>query len=477
MKGQGAVSSKGLRYKLFLAFCLMSFIPLLVIVYLLANFIFPTIDSMTIMGVTVIIVLCTLLIALLGLVLTKRLIEPVIEMAIQARMIAGGQYNRKLDIDGEDEIADLGRSINVMTRKIKDYLVELQNYSTKTKEVNIDIQKKVVMLSSLLQISDMIATSEKLETVIDMIAQKVNEIGDEGFTAIYLAKEGTVDMERKASVNVRSRAVKGLTFRVDKDYIGTSVRGRMTVKIDSQTGMTPQLEGVRKLFKATNCLIIPVVSHGRGVGFLITGNSKEGFVFSPEDVELIKVLSKQLCIAIENVALMKRTRELVVKDELTGLYNEKYIKERLDEEIQRSILYQRPCSLLLFNIDDFNEFRDSHGEMVTEEALKKIASILRETSAGITKVARLGGDEFAMVLSEMNKKQAADLAEEIRKKVEVLGRKIAGKGGRRLTISGSVSENPIDGSSARELFEKAGKAMDIVKAGGKNSIGVSKETE
>ncbi len=248
------------------------------------------------------------------------------------------------------------------------------------------------------------------------------------------------------------------------------MRGKIIVKIDSTTSMNAQLEGVKKIFKAKNCLLVPVLSRGNSAGFLFAGNDSENFEFKIDDIELIKVLCKQLGIAIENAVLLKKAKELIVKDELTDLYNEKYIRGRLDEEIERSVLYQRPCSLLLFNIDNFKKFRDSHGEMATEDTLKKVATIIKESSTGVAKAARLGGDEFAIVLSEMNKKQSTKLADDIRKKIEALGAKLAGKEEGPLTISGSVSENPIDGTSAEELFDKARRAMKTAKLEGKNRI-------
>jgi diguanylate cyclase (GGDEF)-like protein len=465
-----SITSRGLRYKLFVAFALMSFIPLLVIVYLLSSYIIPQVNNIALLAMIVISILFTLVLALLGLILVKKIVEPIIKLSLDTKVIAEGDLRRHLKITGEDEIADLGRSINLMTRKIKDYLLELQTYTVKTKEINIDIQKKVVVLSSLLQIGDMIATSEKLETICDTIVQKVSEIDEENFTALFLAKEGTVTMELKASSNIKSKAVKGLSFNIDKGFIGTSVRGKMPILIDASVNLRAQHQNVQSHFKAKNCFIVPLVSHGNGIGFLVTGNNMDSFKFQAEDRELIKVLCKQLGIAIENTVLLSRAKELVVKDELTGLYNEKYIRERLDEEIQRSILYQRPCSLLLFNVDNFKEFRDSHGEMATEEALKRVASVLIESSTGISKAARLGGDEFAVVLSERNKKQAADLAEQMRKKIEVMGNRLAKKGEKSLTISGSVSENPLDGSSSDELFNKASDAMKMAKQEGKNRI-------
>lgn len=448
---------KGLRYKLIIAFSLMSVIPLLVCVYIVNVLVFPHLENLSQVSF---IVLFTGFVAFLGFVLARRIVDPIIDMALETRIIAGGDFSKRLRIDTQDEIGDLGKSINLITKRIRDSMVELHDYSMKTKEVNLEIQKKVLALSNLLQIGDLIAVSEKLDTVVELVVEKVNEIEEDNFSVLFMAEANSEKMVPLAAHNVGISSFKGLSFNLGGDYIGSIVSDKKPVKVDYSAKLTPQMSEICNTFKVKNCLIIPVLVHGKGGGFILTGNNKDDYEFRDDNIELVKVLAKQLGIAIENDILLKRTQELAIKDELTGLYNEKYIKERLDEEIKRAILFQRPCSLLLFNIDNFAKYRDVKGEMVTEDILKKVAKILKQNSTEISKVARMAGDEFAVVLPERNKKEAMALAEEIRKKI----------GETDVTVSGSVSENPIDGTSGRELFNKAAAFMKKAKAGGKNRI-------
>src|SRR3989338_8062441 len=113
-----------------------------------------------------------------------------------------------------------------------------------------------------------------------------------------------------------------------------------------------------------------------------------------------------MTIAIENDLLMKKTEELTITDDLTDLYNKAYIMSRLEEEIKRAIFYQRPCSFIIFNIDNFKAFREANGELVGEEVIKKVAKFIKDNADPIGKVARIGGDEFAMLLPEKNKRGA-----------------------------------------------------------------------
>ena len=100
----------------------------------------------------------------------------------------------------------------------------------------------------------------------------------------------------------------------------------------------------KELYQVRNAAIIPILTRGTLEGVIILGNNTEGFEYKPDDIELLHVFAKQTAIAIENDRLLKKTEELEVRDNLTQLYNNKYIRERLEEEIKRAVIYQRPCS-------------------------------------------------------------------------------------------------------------------------------------
>ena len=148
--------------------------------------------------------------------------------------------------------------------------------------------------------------------------------------------------------------------------------------------------------------------------------------------------------------------------------NKNYILSRLDEEIRRSIFYQRPCSFLVFNIDNFRKMRDTYGELTAEDVLKKVAKIIKESATPVGKAARIGGDEFALLLPEKNKREAASIAEDLRKKIETVSFSSDNK--LTITVSGGVGENPIDGSTQEELFKKAMEALKSAKSVGKNRV-------
>ena len=159
---------RGLVYKLTVSFFLTSVIPLLACCYLIITYAFPGWPHIFWIGLTFII---SFIIACLGFIVARKVVAPVIDMASETKMIAGGDYERKITVDTEDEIGELGSAINKMTKQIKDHMDELRKYSRMTKDVNLEIQRKVVALSDLLQIGDMIASPEKLDEVLKLIHQ------------------------------------------------------------------------------------------------------------------------------------------------------------------------------------------------------------------------------------------------------------------------------------------------------------------
>jgi diguanylate cyclase (GGDEF)-like protein len=458
---------KGLRYKLMIAFCLMSVIPLLLAAYLISDYIFtPTGDIIVISWA----LFFCLIITILGLILVKKMVEPVIEMAIEARLIAEGDLDRRISVVTEDEIGDLARSINQLTLRIKENMAELTSYGERTKLINIEIHKSVLALSSLLQIGEHISAFAPMKDTMSLIIDKVSQIIDTGYAMLFLPKSSDPEtLEPYLANNTMNDKLRQLEIIIGKGILGMSLARGSIVYADSKTKFSKDIEEFREKYGVKNFVAFPILSHNKPIGTLLLGNEVEDFKFKDGELELIKIFTKQAAIAYESDLLARKTKELAIKDDLTDLYNEKYITTRLDEEIKRAVLYQRPCSYIVFNVDNFNRFREENGELATEKALRKIASVLQEYVTQIGRAARLSGDEFALLLPEKNKKEAYIIAEEIRKRVENLDLGLEKK--TRLTISGGVSENPLDGSTAEGLIEKATKLVSMAKAQGKNRIG------
>jgi diguanylate cyclase (GGDEF)-like protein len=369
-----------------------------------------------------------------------------------------------------DEVADLSDALSQLTQRIRGNMDELKVYSEKTKEINIETQQRVMMLSGLLQISSLISLGARLDDIIKVVAEKARLLASSDSAYLLFREENQENFYMKTADGMNVQLLLKVNVDPKDDLFGKVVRTNKALILDSEnTASEISANSFYEKFGIKNTLALPVYLMGRVMAIMGIGNTRESFVYHKEDLELLDIFAKQISIALENNLLMHRVETLEIKDALTGLYNEGFVRNRLQEEIKRAIAYQRPCSFTIFNIDNFQRYRQEFGTLQAEAILKRVSSIIRDSVTEIDRVGRTGGNEFAIVLPEKNKRKAQDLAEDIRKKIEFtfMEEREAAK---RLTISGGVSENPLDGITAEELINKARELVDIAKKQGKNRI-------
>jgi diguanylate cyclase (GGDEF)-like protein len=114
-------------------------------------------------------------------------------------------------------------------------------------------------------------------------------------------------------------------------------------------------------------------------------------------------------------------------------------------------------------------YQNNFGAQGADAALKRVATLIKDSVSEVDRVARISSDEFAIVLPERNKRQAQTIAEETRKRIEFSFSEEQDIN-KRLTVSGGISENPLDGIDTDGLFSKARESLNFAKNQGKNRI-------
>ncbi len=459
--------TQGLNYKLKISFYLMIVLPILVSIYLVSNYILPTtgIKLDVIMSIV-----SSLFIAVIGFFLIKGVFARILSICSEAKLIAAGDISRKVEAVYKDEVGDLGEALNQLTNRIRFNMDELKNYSEKTSEINLEIQKRVMVLSSLLQISSLISQGAKLDDILSVATEKSRLLANSEVAYLLFRQEGQEAFSVRIADSVVPHKLTGIRVEPKDEIFGRLTKSSKPLIIDKDNILPEKAkEEIYEKFGKINTLAFPVFIRGRVIAILGIGNSRKGFSYRKEDVELLEIFGKQIAIAIENELLIRRVEKLEIKDVLTGLYNEAFIRSRLQEEIKRAIAYQRPCAFILLNVDNFQVFHEKYGSLQAESALKRIGSLIRDSVSEIERVARFGDNEFAVVLPEKNKRQAKEIADNIRKKIEFSFSEEQEEE-KRLTVSGSISENPLDGIDAEELITKARLLLTSAKTEGKNRV-------
>ena len=210
-----------------------------------------------------------------------------------------------------------------------------------------------------------------------------------------------------------------------------------------------------------------------------------------EGLSILEIFASYTSTLIKNALDARRFEDLSKRDNLTGLYNDRYFYERLEMETQRAIDGGSDLSLIFFDLDHFKQVNDTHGHLVGSRVLKEVALIINEVFLDSDAAsARYGGDEFVILLPGYSLEQSSNYGETLREAIErnVFVRERPGPGEPSLNIEGvitcSVGIASLEKGEGKELKEMkaaliraADRAMYRAKDLGKNRVSIDKGVE
>jgi diguanylate cyclase (GGDEF)-like protein len=198
-------------------------------------------------------------------------------------------------------------------------------------------------------------------------------------------------------------------------------------------------------------------------GVIVILNSADGDLPHPLPSDNLLFLAEQAGLGFENAYRYEGARELIYTDDLTGLYNHRYLQLALDQEIRRSERYGLEFSLVFLDLDYFKNVNDTHGHLAGSRSLREVAILLRQSVREVDMVFRYGGDEFTALLVETNSGGAAVVAERIRCSIEGHTFLAGTEAASRLTATVGYSTFPENANDKKAIIELADQAMYLGK--------------
>jgi diguanylate cyclase (GGDEF)-like protein len=206
---------------------------------------------------------------------------------------------------------------------------------------------------------------------------------------------------------------------------------------------------VRNLLQVKNYVIQPICLRDEIVGCVVAGNPLDNFIFSVEDSKTIELFAHNMSIIWEHERLYRKVANLEIVDPLMNIYNDKFFFKRLDEEINRAVAYQRPCSLLVLEITNYHDYRDNLNIIEVERILKNVANIFKSQVRSIDILGRIKDNRIAVILIESNKRQSHYTGTKLKTTVEDFLKEATPF---VPCVSIALAENPVDGANASELY-------------------------
>jgi diguanylate cyclase (GGDEF)-like protein len=167
----------------------------------------------------------------------------------------------------------------------------------------------------------------------------------------------------------------------------------------------PHMDGMELIKKVSDGFpdvsIIAMTGYSEGYRYIDVLNSgASDFIKKPFESDELEAKIQRI---INERNLKQELNRLSITDALTGLFNQRHFYTRLKEEVLRANRQQNPLALILFDLDNFKAYNDTHGHLAGDEILRKAGALINESiREGVDSGYRYGGDEFAIILIDAN---------------------------------------------------------------------------
>ena len=343
------------------------------------------------------------------------------------------------------------------------YFIRLILKEKNTREENKTLRQELDTANKEIEffedVGKTLTSSLELNKILVAVMRKTKEIIGAEAWSVLVVDETTGDLvfERADTKKVEKYRLKpgeGIAGWVAQEGIpvivpDVSLDKRFSSRVDKQTH-----------FKTRSLMCVPIKSQGRVIGVLEVVNKVTGEPFTKEDLNLLMRLVDQAALTIERTTLYQKMAELVVTDDLTKLFNTRYLNRTIETEIQRSNRYKTSISLIFIDIDYFKNINDQHGHLIGSKILVELGQLIIKCLRSIDIVARYGGDEFTVIFPKSNMKESEIAVKKIQEKI-LSEDFICPKSGKKISVSVSAgtAEWKDDLKNATQLFDLADARM------------------
>ncbi len=372
--------------------------------------------------------------------------------------------------------ANVETAIYALKNGARDYLIKPINHDEFKHAVSLCFEQRRLLneniglksLVHLYQVGQTIANCLEMERlnalIIDSLAK---EVGSGRVLGLFPDSEGRLVLSeiRGFSEHDGEKLVEVMLHDCMR-YQGTTCDfKRLDNYFASESGLNDTLKSELK-----EALIVFIRSKSALQSVIILFNNPDGTFQSEINYRNINFILDQSSLAFENAIRYATAKNLLYIDELTGLFNYRYLDVALEREIKRAERYGSSVTVIFIDLDLFKGVNDKFGHLVGSRVLKEVGKLLKKSVREVDLVIRYGGDEYTVILVETSTSGAAIVAERIRSTIEA--HQFLSEDGHdiRLTACLGYASYPEDTKSKQDLLDAADRAMYRGKESGRNMV-------
>ncbi len=353
----------------------------------------------------------------------------------------------------------------------------IQSIRQENNALKQELHKKTREFSIFLDAGLSLASTLEFKKVLRIILSSARKLVKCEDWALLLCDDAYTSLRYELVKQTRGKSIKHSPIKIGTGPAGRAVEKGLPILISDHAGKRAELKKAYPHLKVRSLLAFPIVSQNRVIGLIQLINRLNQDDFDKQDLDYLQKLVERASLAIERSDLYQTMSDLAATDDLTKLFNLRYLSRVLEGEMNRSKRYKIPLSLIFIDIDYFKRVNDQHGHLCGSRTLVEMADIFRESFRAVDIIARYGGDEFIVILPDTDVKRAYQVSERVRqsvRKFEFLKKKGLAL---KITASFGVAGFPDHAENKTDLIHHADQAMYKAKVTGRDKTVLASSVE
>ncbi|HVB14790.1 MAG TPA: sensor domain-containing diguanylate cyclase [Candidatus Dormibacteraeota bacterium] len=369
---------------------------------------------------------------------------------------------RRLDI----AVQRLGLDAYAAPVNIEGGAEEITRLAANFELVRKQLRRQLLIATGRTVIASTLTGSAPLDQALDQVLRSLVDLLGADIAMILLRPQAQMPRGFVLSTGVAEPALTWADLEGTDGIIGSLIR---QPRFLARTHLSPEERGTpEEQMGLKDCLAEPMRSEDHDLGLLLVGNKRKPYI--DEDYTLCRGVADQIVVAVDKSTRLAVTQREATTDEMTGLYNYRFLVGYLDQQVNVAERASSPLSVLMLDLDHFKAVNDSHGHPAGDRLLRQFAGLMVETIRKSDLAARYGGEEFVVVMANTARGDAEVVADKIRSAVEEMTVRLDDGTEVQITVSIGGVTFPEGSKGARNLLDLADRALYAAKRNGRNRV-------